>query len=153
MTRLLSIVGVALSLVAIQARIAGASSSTVRNSTDPAIRDGSAQRELNEARAAWRSAGIRSYRYELLTSCFCAPASRRERYIVRRGVPQHRPDGLHTIPRRFARVQRAIDDKAHKLRVTYGRYGLPVTFYEDAYEYVSDEELYFERRRFSRLPD
>ena len=59
------------------------------NPPDPAIVDGSAQKALDRARAKWKKAKIRSYRYEARRVCFCATTGWHV-VNVRGGVPSKR---------------------------------------------------------------
>jgi Family of unknown function (DUF6174) len=120
---------------------------------DPTIADGSAQHALDTARARWKALRIRSYDYEVRTSCFCMPMG----WIaikVRNDVPAKRSaaraSDLATIPRLFRQIQQAISDKAHKLTVTYGARGVPVEIYTDPIQYAADDESGVSIRRFKR---
>lgn len=112
---------------------------------DPRIADGTAQRELDEARAAWRAYGERHYRMRIRTSCFCAPDIRRARSIeVLNGRPVERaPVHLRayaTVWRLFARVQDAIDDEVAGLTAEYDAHGVPRTIFVDVSHTIADEE-------------
>ncbi|HEX6388600.1 MAG TPA: DUF6174 domain-containing protein [Solirubrobacteraceae bacterium] len=123
------------------------------NPPDPYIVDGSAQRALDRARAKWKAAKIRSYRYEARRQCFC-PTTGWHVVNVRGGVPSKKVHAdvrdIATVPRLFRQIQRAIDNKAHDLTVTYGTHGVPTKLTIDTYENVIDEEQYFSIRGFKR---
>ena len=113
---------------------------------DPRIADGSAQRELDAARAEWKAYGAHAhYRLRIRTDCFCAPATRRARTIeVRDGRPVEPPPahlrGYATVRRLFARVQEAIDDEVAGLTAEYGLHGVPETIFVDVSRQIVDEE-------------
>lgn len=112
---------------------------------DPHIVDGTAQRDLDAARATWREAEIRHYRMRVRTDCFCAGDVRRPRRIeVRDGRPVERaPAHLRayaTVWRLFARIQDAIDDEVAGLTVAYDKHGAPRSLWVDISELMADEE-------------
>lgn len=123
---------------------------------DVRILDGTAQRELDAARAQWRAAGVRSYRIRVAVGCFCPPEIRRPRTLtVRRGKPV-RPVPAHlrvyaTVPRLFARIQDAIDDRVAALTADYGAHGLPRKIFVDKSFMIADEELGLTVDRFRRV--
>jgi len=123
------------------------------NPPDPYIVDGSAQRALDRARAKWKAAKLRSYRYEARRMCFC-PTTGWHVVNVRGGVPSKRVHAnvkdIATVPRLFRQIQRAIDNEAHDLTVTYATYGVPRKVTIDTYQNVIDEEQYFSIRGFKR---
>lgn len=123
------------------------------NPPDPSIVDGSAQRALDRARAKWKAAKLRSYRYEARRMCFC-PTTGWHVVNVRGGVPSKRVHAnvkdIATVPRLFRQIQRAIDNEAHDLTVTYATYGVPRKVTIDTYQNVIDEEQYFSIRGFKR---
>lgn len=123
------------------------------NPPDPSIVDGSAQRALDRAKARWKAAKIRSYRYEARRQCFC-PTTRWHTVNVRDGVPSKRVHAdvkdIATVPRLFRQIQRAIDRRAHDLTVTYSTHGVPTKLTIDSYANVIDEEQYFSIRGFKR---
>ena len=108
---------------------------------------------LDRARARWKAAKIRSYRYEARRTCFC-PTTGWHVVNVRNGVPSKRVHSdvkdIATVPRLFRQIQRAIDRKAHDLTVTYGTHGVPKKLSIDSYQNVIDEEQYFTIRGFKR---
>jgi len=121
--------------------------------TDPSISDGSAQRALSTARAAWRSHGRRSYRFDLRRSCFC-PQQKTVRVVVRnRRIVRH-PAGLEaqsSVPRLFRTIQSAIDRRVAKLTVTYGARGVPRAIEIDNIAQAIDDEVGYAIRRFTLL--
>ena len=123
------------------------------NPPDPYIVDGSAQKALDRAKAKWRAAKIRSYRYEARRQCFC-PTTGWHVVNVRDGVPSKRVHAnvkdIATVPRLFRQIQRAIDRRAHDLTVTYSTHGVPTKLTIDSYANVIDEEQYFSIRGFKR---
>jgi hypothetical protein len=123
------------------------------NPPDPSIVDGSAQRALDRARAKWKAAKLRSYRYEARRMCFC-PTTGWHVVNVRGGVPSKRVHAdvkdIATVPRLFRQIQRAIDNEAHDLTVTYATRGVPTKITIDTYQNVIDEEQYFSIRGFKR---
>jgi hypothetical protein len=123
------------------------------NPTDPYIANGSAEKALDKARAKWKRAKIRSYDYEARRSCFC-PTTGFHTVRVRgnriSGTAYSDIKEIATVPRLFKVIQTAIDEKSHKLTVTYGTYGVPKQISIDRIENVIDEEQYFTIRRFKR---
>lgn len=123
------------------------------NPPDPYIAGGDAQKALDRARARWKAAKIRSYRYEARRTCFC-PTTGWHVVDVRKGSPSKRVHAdvkeIATVPRLFSQIQRAIKRRAHDLTVTYSRYGVPRKIWIDTWESVIDEEQRFTIRRFKR---
>lgn len=123
------------------------------NKTDPSITDGRAQDALSAARAAWRSQGRRSYRFELRRRCFC-PRQETVLVVVReRRVTRH-PAGLgeqSSVPRLFRTIQSAIDRRVAKLTVTYGARGVPRSIEIDSIAQAIDDEVAYTIRRFTPL--
>ncbi|MCW2958248.1 MAG: hypothetical protein JWP18_1051 [Solirubrobacterales bacterium] len=122
---------------------------------DPAIADGSAQRDLTVARARWKAAHVRSYRVRVALGCFCPESIRRPRTItVLGGSPRRPPSHLKdvaTVPRMFRLIQRSIDRGVAGLDVTYGARGVPRTITIDVSRMIADEESYYTIDRFVRL--
>lgn len=141
-----------------RAHAAGAPTAPPRDAPDPRIADGSAQRDLDAARERWRSLGVRSYRMRVRLSCFCPRETTRPRTVVVRGGRIGRGIPLParayaSVPRLFARVQRAIDDRVAQLDVTYGaRDGVPRSIAVDVSRMIADEEMGATIDRFRRLP-
>jgi len=122
------------------------------NPTDPKIANGSAEQALDKARAKWKKAKIRSYDYEARRSCFC-PTTGWHKVKVRRNklsTPHSSVKEIATVPRLFKIIQQAIDEKSHRLTVTYGTYGVPKQISIDPIQNVIDEEQNFTIRRFKR---
>jgi hypothetical protein len=117
------------------------------------IADGSAQQALTAARARWKRAKASSYDYEVKRTCFC-PDTGWIAVKVRGGVVSKRSNvaasDLASVPRLFRVIQRAINDKAHKLTVRYGARGVPVEVFMDQIQYAADDEWGFDVRRFKR---
>ncbi len=139
---------------AVAAGAAVAEEPPVERKVDAGIVDGSAQKELDAARARWRKHGFRSYREEIDRSCFCPPDPPR---VVRVGGGRLlRPvtadvREVATVPRQFRVVQQAIDERVSGLAVRYGRRGNPVSVGVDPSEFIADEESYYTMRRLQRL--
>lgn len=122
------------------------------NPTDPSIANGSAGKALDKARAKWKTAKIRSYDYEARRSCFCPTTGWHKAKVRdnRLSTPHSDIKEIATVPRLFKVIQKAIDEKSHKLTVTYGTYGVPKQISIDRIQNVIDEEQYFTIRRFKR---
>lgn len=124
---------------------------------DPSITDGSAQRELDAARATWRTSGPASYRWRVARGCFCpAPYTRARDVIVRGGIPSKRTAkevrDFATVPRLFRIVQSAIDRKVAVLTVSYdARRGYPRRVWIDVSPMIADEESSYTASRLTRL--
>jgi hypothetical protein len=123
-------------------------------STDPGITNASKQRALTNARKSWKSRSVPSYTYLLSVNCYCPPTTG-VKIVVRKGLPSPKtPRELKdqaTVPRLFRTIQKAIDDKAAKLVVTYGPRGVPRSIYIDADERIADEEVGYLVRGFAPL--
>ena len=122
------------------------------NPVDPGIADGSKQQRLDSAKRSWRAAHLSSYRYWITQQCFCVPGKSRQ-VVVRDGRPTRYPSGLNdvaTVPRLFRTIQRAIDERATRLTVTYGKRGVPKKIYIDRKAYLADEESGYTITRFTR---
>jgi hypothetical protein len=111
---------------------------------DPAIADGSAQRELDAARERWRAAGLSSYRFRVRNVCFCGPRFTRPAWVfVRDGRPVDPPKRVRdvaTVPRLLRKVQTAIDERVDGLSVRYGARGVPRSIAIDYVKQLADEE-------------
>ncbi len=122
---------------------------------DATITDGTAARQLAEARARWRAAGIASYRTRIAIRCFCPGSITATRtVVVRRGrpigaVPGHLRD-VATVPRLFARIEEAIRAGAATLDVRYATSGRPTSVYVDRSRMIADEERGIVVRSFAR---
>jgi len=143
-----------LALVLAAVPVAAGQVSAPGTKVDPRIADGSAQRALSNARKAWKAQGARAYTYLLSVNCFCPPTTD-VRIIVRRGYPaKSTPRKLiaqASVPRLFLTIQRAIDDKASRLVVSYGKRGVPRSIFIDSDARVADEEIGYLVRSFALL--
>ena len=112
---------------------------------DPDVESGAAQRALDEARDAWGARDLDDYDFRVERSCFCPVSYTRPRDVkVRDGKPvtggrKIRP--YATVPRIFAVIQEAIDERADILDVRYGPGGRPRALYVDYSFMIADEEL------------
>jgi hypothetical protein len=148
-----AVIAVLLAALALPALAAAAAPYTPRDRADPQIADGTLQRRLNSARERWNGAHLRSYRYAVRTSCFCAPSGAAV-YVVRNGrprVPQRGEKSLATVPRLFRTIQRAIDGRVAGLDVTYGARGVPKSISIDNAANVADDEVAYAISGFRRL--
>lgn len=117
---------------------------------DPAVVDGSAQKALDRAKAAWRAKGAATYTQEVRLSCFCRPTGYRK-VRVRGGKLSPVPtdvEAVATVPRQFKVIQEAIDANASALTVRYGSRGNPLQISIDRDNLIADEESYYTMRRF-----
>lgn len=151
-TRLLLIlVATAVALAAVPAT---AQSPLPDEKPDARITDGSAQRELDIARAKWKAAHIRNYNVRVALSCFCPEEIRKPRTIKVRGtVPVKPPSHLKAVAsvgRMFKRIQAAIDQGVAAIGVSYGKYGVPKTITIDVSRAIADEESYYRIDRFQK---
>jgi hypothetical protein len=118
---------------------------------DRSIRDGSAQRKLDRARARWRKAGIHNYRFQLTRQCFCPATSKV--LFVRGDKPVGAPADLRsvaTVRRLHRRVQDAIDDRVAGLDVRYDKRGMPRFIGIDGRESIADDEVGYKVEHFWR---
>lgn len=123
--------------------------------TDPAITDGSAQKQLDTARARWKKAHISSYKVRVALGCFCPETIRKPRTLTVRGggavkPPQHLTE-VATVPRMFRTIQKAIDGKVAAITVAYSARGVPRSITIDRSRMTVDEEQYFTIDRFKPL--
>jgi hypothetical protein len=141
-----AVVAAALAALSLPAALPiAASSQPPSGTTDPQISDGSAQRELDAARALWNEQHLSNYRFRVRRSCFCPHELRRERPITVRDGRPVRPNRhvkrIASVGRLFNTVQAAIDAKASSLTVTYdARRGYPREIAIDHYEQIADDE-------------
>ena len=154
MTRhLLILLALMLAAGAASALPAGAQEGPRPATPDPSIADGSAQRALDTARARWGRLKIRSYDFEVKTTCFCrytgwVDVKVRNRLASKRSKAA--AGELASVGRLFRVIQGAIDAQVHKLNVAYGARGVPVEVFMDTIQYVADDEWGFDVRRFER---
>ena len=120
---------------------------------------------LDEARAAWASSGISSYRYTITRQCFCV-----ETYIgpftvrVRNGVSTvtRTSDGsevdpliLELLPLSAEELFAFVEERQAQasFRVTYDQaIGLPLSVWSDPIPEAADDELGIEVRDFTATP-
>jgi hypothetical protein len=132
---------------------AAAAATLPRSTPDPRIADGTLRHQLDAARAQWKAANLRNYRYEISVSCFCVPG-KGVRYVVHNRVPRipaHGDKSVASVPRLFKKIQAAIHDGVAKLDVTYGRRGVPKSIFIDSSINVADEEIGYKIAHFTRL--
>ncbi|MDO8186494.1 DUF6174 domain-containing protein [Conexibacter sp. JD483] len=131
-----------------------------RQQVDPGIADGDAQRRLDAARERWAAAGIDAYTMRVRIGCFCDRATTTPRTLTVRDGRPARTHGRRTpaalrpyasVPRIYARVQQAIDDRVALLTVRYDRRGLVTSLYVDTSFMIADEEHGITVDRFRRL--
>lgn len=115
---------------------------------------GSEERRLSRARDTWIRSGVYDYEYVVRRSCYCLLAGVAVRVVVLGGaVADLRIDATGeplsfmyassypTIDGLHARVQRAIDQRAWRLEVSYdSRWGFPTDLYIDLDRNIADEE-------------
>lgn len=124
------------------------------NPVDPGITDGTAARELSEARALWKSTGIRKYRFTIQASCFCPYRDPVKVTVRGKKVKLSDPDwfGPKTVPGLFKVVRGAIDYPAAALRVNYRKgIGVPRLISIDYNVMIADEEIAYTVTKFSRI--
>jgi hypothetical protein len=144
---------VVLAALALPALAAASAPSAPRAQHDPQIADGTLQRRLDTARKRWIAAHVRSYRYAITKTCFCAPAGAVV-YVVRNGrakVPRRGETSLATVPRLLQTIQAAIDAKVANLDVTYGPRGVPRSISIDGAANIADDEVAYAISGFRRL--
>jgi hypothetical protein len=150
----LAIAVLAAAALALPALAAASAPYQPRPQTDPQITDGTLQRGLDGARRRWNAAHVRSYRYGMTTTCFCAPSGVVV-YVVRNGRPRALPRrgeaALATVPRLLRRIQAAIDEKVSNLDVTYGARGVPKAISIDGSANIADDEVAYAITGFRRL--
>jgi hypothetical protein len=119
----------------------------------PSIADGSAQRDLDAARARWHTSSPRSYTYRGRLSCYCTVESvRPHTFVVRNRKPMHPAKDAKrfaTAARLFALVQGEIDDKVDGLNVRYRKNGLLKQLDVDQRSNGADDEYSYYVDRFS----
>lgn len=115
-----------------------------------------AQQSLDKHLQQWKNAKISHYSYEFRRMCFCPQEYTKPVIIhVKKGnITQARikennkllPDSLkrnrQTISMLFAKIQDAINKKAHNVTVKYNKqYGYPMSINVDYNKMIADEEL------------
>jgi len=144
-----------LALLAAVLLAAPAAAQLPQDDPDPSIEDGSAQAALTAAKDRWAATGLRSYRFRVAVTCFCPASFRRPATVtVRRGRPVHPPArvrAIATVPRLFAKVQAAIDQRVARLDVAYGRRGVPRSIAIDVSRMIADEERGYTARHLKPL--
>jgi hypothetical protein len=153
--RMLTLALAALTLAVVPASAAQAPPRQGDEEVDPSIADGSAQRDLDEARATWRRRGPRSYAYRLRLGCYCtADTLRPRRFVVRGGKPRNPPKGWKnraTVPRLFKLVQDAIDNRSAEMYVEYRANGSLKVLSVDSIRLAQDDEYTYVVDRFRKL--
>lgn len=115
-----------------------------QKTVDPAIEDGSAARDLAEAREKWAASGTTNYLFRIKASCFCMRTGPTDILVKNGTAVVSDPDwwGPTTIPELFAEVERAIDRQVGKLKVKYRESdGLPEQIYVDWITEAVDDEM------------
>jgi uncharacterized protein DUF6174 len=152
-----AVVAASLAAASLPAALAIAAPSQMQSgTTDPQISDGSAQRELDAARALWNEQHLSHYRFRVRRTCYCPEELRRERQITVRDGRPVRPNRhvkrLASVTRLFDTVQAAIDAGASSLTVTYdARRGYPREISIDHYEQIADDEEWIAARWLKAL--
>ena len=108
---------------------------------------------LDQARARWAEAGVRSYDFVYERICFCTPDARgpfavsvRDGAVaaVRNTAVPDSAVGAHSrlrVEDLFDVLGAAYDARAHYVRVVYDRrYGYPLQFFVDGDAGIADEE-------------
>jgi hypothetical protein len=112
---------------------------------------------LAAARARWRHAGLRSYRFRLRVSCFCPEAGVERVIRVRAGRP-HGGKGadtvVDTVPEMFRQIRDALDsDRSGDVTVRYDpELGYPRSASIDRIEMAIDDEISWTARGLRPLP-
>jgi hypothetical protein len=115
------------------------------------------QSGLAAARARWRRAGLRSYRFRLRVSCFCPGAGEERTIRVRDGRP-HGGEGadavVDTVPEMFRQIRDALrSDDSGDVAVRYDeKLGYPRRASIDRIEMAIDDEISWTARGLRALP-
>jgi len=125
--------------------VAPASAGLGQPEVDPGITDGTAARELGEARSLWREATVPSYRINVSRYCFCAPP-RSVKIKILRGkvvkVSNNKWYGPWTVKGMFKVVSDAIKGDAASLDVKYDQaLGYPKSIAIDNIAMAVDDEI------------
>lgn len=126
----------------------------------------SIQKTLNTHLKQWNKLGIKRYSYELQRSCYC-PQEYLKPVIIHvkdnvlsdarfkdnhKQLPKELKGNRKTIPMLFETIQKAIDKKAHSIKVEYNeQYGYPTSITVDFNKQIVDEELYFSAKDLKLL--
>jgi hypothetical protein len=126
------------------------------NPVDPDITDGTAQRQLDAARAKWKAKAPGSYQMRVQRSCFCPTQYTKARTVVVRGGKIARAAeevrDFATVPRLFKIVQNAIKAKVSVLLVDYdAKRGFPRKVRVDTSLQIIDEEQDYRASLFKAL--
>ena len=121
------------------------------------------QDTLDKHLAQWKKADIHSYRYVFQRSCFCMREFTKPVLITvdndvvveakfadsKENLPNRLKDNRQPINYLFAKIQDAIDRKAHSINVKYNeQYGFPTSISVDYDQRMADEELYLKASNF-----
>ena len=112
---------------------------------------------LNAARARWRDAGLRSYRFRLEVSCYCPDAGVERVIRVRDGRPQGGKGAdrsVDTVPEMFRQIRDALDNPdAGDVEVRYdAELGYPRAASLDRIKMAIDDEISWTARGLRALP-
>lgn len=148
-----------ISLTVVASMLAGAAAASGgvggagQDQVDPSITDGTAARELKQARKKWLGRGVSHYRMTAHRSCFCAGPFK-VRVTVKKGKAVRisaRPwYGPKTVPAMFRIVKQAIKGDAAVLDVKYDRrFGFPKRAYIDYIAMAADDEMSYRITNFT----
>ena len=126
----------------------------IEDTVDPGITDGTAARELSEARTLWKATGIQKYRFSIQASCFCPYRDPVKVTVRGKKVKLSDPDwfGPKTVPALFKFIREAIDGESAMLTVKYNQSkGFPRLISVDRDRMMVDEEISYRVTKFSRI--
>lgn len=120
-----------------------------------------AQKYLDNNRRKWESRKIKNYQYTFNWRCYCAPdyvkpviisvragAIAQVSYADGGAIDPSNFERYQTVKGLFEIIQKAIDEKAHKIEVTYdAKSGYPTSAFIDYSANTADEEKGFEAKQ------
>jgi hypothetical protein len=110
------------------------------------------QARLDAAKHQWQRQHARNYTYSVTPTCGrCETTTGRIK--VRDGKPVGTPPALRaydTVPRLFARIQRAIDSHPYRVDVSYDKRGVPTMLAVDPDRSIADDVTGYMVERFRR---
>jgi hypothetical protein len=110
------------------------------------------QARLDAAKHRWQRLHARNYTYLVTPTCGRCETTT-AKIVVKHGKPVGTPPALRaydTVPRLFARVQRAIDSHPYRVDVAFDKRGVPTMLADDPARSIADDVTGFAVERFRR---
>jgi uncharacterized protein DUF6174 len=110
------------------------------------------QARLDAAKHRWQRLHARNYSYYVTPTCGRCETTT-AKIVVKHGKPVGTPPALRaydTVPRLFARIQRAIDSHPYRVDVAFDKRGVPTMLAVDPARSIVDDVTGFAVERFRR---